>query len=350
MVSEKKIKVGVIGTGMGRMHIKAFSAMPGVTLAAVCDLNKEEASQLAEQYDVSRVFIDYEDLIAMEEIDAVSMAVPNFLHAEMAIAALEAGKHVLCEKPIAVNLKDANAMVAAADTAQRRLMINQSFRFHENTQILTHYAREGAFGDIYFARASWLRRKGFPAFNLPPEVAMGRGVWFLQKDKAGGGALFDLGVHMLDLGWYLMGCPKPVAISGMTFLEVAKETLQERGLPTQVEELAVAQIRFENNAILHCSAAWDMHQPSERLLTLFGSQGGASLFPAEIYRGQDVMETVSLEVPIGGIRTYSAYEHFIDCIQNPKQAMIASGQEATEVLRMIEAINQSAKTGREVAL
>ena len=349
-MAEKKLKVGVIGTGMGRYHMEAFYEMPDVELIVVCDLNLPEATYFAEKWGAKIVVDDYRKLVKLEELDAISIATPNYLHAPMTIDFLNAGKHVLCEKPMATTWQDAQAMVDAAKLNNRRLMIEQSQRFQKDTQVLKWYADQGEFGRIYFVRTSWIRRKGTPVLNFEKGGSMGRGDWFLYKEQAGGGALYDIGVHFIDLAWYLMGQPKPVAVSGLHFLEVARPGLRLKALPEEVDDFASALIRFENGAAIECTISWDCHQDSDSGLRLYGNKAGASLFPAFIYRGNTVMEKIELKVPTGGLPLTTPYRHFIDCIRDPEKQMIAPGEEIVTIVRILNAIQESAEKGKEVTL
>ena len=345
------LNIGVIGTGMGRLHMERFAtADKDVRIAGVCDLNLEEAKHFAGLHGALIVTDDCKEFVADDRLDVISIAVPNRLHAPLAIAALEAGKHVLCEKPMAITVEDAERMVAAARDADRRLMINQSQRFDEATQIIRSCADRGEFGKVYFATASWIRRKGWPVLNMGPDGIMGRGEWFIRKEDAGGGALMDIGVHLLDLAWYLMGSPAPAAVTGASFLEVARGKLAERKLPAEVDELTAAQIRFDNGAALQLVVSWDSHNAPDHSVRLFGSDAGASVFPPVIYRGGDVIETAELAVPKGGLAVETAYEHFVACIRDPQRKMIASGEEMVAVIKMLVAIQECAATGREVLL
>ena len=208
----KPLRVGVVGTGFGRYHMEGFSQVPGVEILAICDLNKAEAQQFAGQYGAKHVFTSAKRMFAMDELDAVSIAVPNALHAPMTIDALSKGKHVLIEKPMTITPADAQKMADAAKKAGKLLMVEQALRFRPEAQLVKAYADRGEFGDMYYARSTWYRRKGWPHLHMPPDGTLGRGVWFLQKRLAGFGALGDIGVHLLDLAWYLMGTPKPVSV------------------------------------------------------------------------------------------------------------------------------------------
>ena len=349
-MAEKRIRVGVVGTGFGRYHMEGYSKIAGVEVVAICDLNEPEAKQFAAQYGAQYVFTDYRKMFSMEELDAVSIAVPNNLHAPMSIDALKKGKHVLVEKPMTITPKDARAMVAAAEKAGKRLMVDQSMRFSEDAQLLREYWRRGVFGDVYFAKSTWVRRKGWPKLNFPPGGTMGRGEWFIRKEEAGFGALGDIGVHLVDLAWYLMGNPKPVSVSGQMWTCVANPLLEKKKLPVEVDETAVGAIRFENGQMLHVDVCWDSYNEPLQNVRVFGNRGGASLFPATVYRGEDIMESTTLGTTYGAFETENAWEHFISCVRNPQKNMTASGAEIVQLIQILDGIARSAAKGAEVNL
>ena len=349
-MAKKRLRVGVVGTGFGRYHMEGYSKIEGVDLHAVCDLNAPEARMFAELYGAQYVFTDYREMLSMDELDAVSIAVPNYLHAPMAIDALRKGKHVLVEKPMAINPKQAQAMVAAAKKAGKRLMVDQALRFQPESQMLRAYYERGAFGEVYFAKSTWIRRKGWPKLNFPPGGTMGRGKWFITKKEAGFGALGDIGVHLVDLAWYLMGTPKPVAISGMMWTKVANPLLKKKRLLCEVDEMAVGTIRFEGGKVLTVDVCWDAYNEPVQAVKVFGDKGGASLYPAKVYRGEDIMETAELSTTSGGFDTTDAWSHFIGCIRDPRKKLIASGEENVDLIRILDGIARSAKLGREVKL
>jgi predicted dehydrogenase len=328
----------------------AYHKQEGVELAAICDLNEPEARQFADQYGVARVFTDYREMFSLPDLDAVSIAVPNCLHAPMAIDALGKGKHVLVEKPMAISVKQARAMVAAAKKAGKRLMVEQAMRFGDQAQLLRDYYDRGAFGDVYYARSSWIRRKGFPQLNFPPTGTMGRGVWFIHKEEAGYGALGDIGVHMLDLAWYLMGTPKPLTASAMAWNKVTPPILKRRNLRCDVDEMTVGFVRFEGGRAIQVEVAWDSHSAPLHEVRVYGDKGGCTLFPAKVFRGEDIVESVELGTHPGGFEFTDAWSHFIACIRDPKKKMIASGEEIVQVVQMLDGIALSAQTGKEVVL
>ncbi len=346
----KKLRVGVVGTGMGRNHMQAFVKLSDVELAAICDINEPEARQFAKLHGVTKVFTDYREMFALPELDAVSIAVPNCLHAPMTIDALKKGKHVLVEKPMALNAKEATAMVAAARKAGKRLMVEQSMRFSRDAQLARACYDRGDFGDVYYARSTCIRRKGWPRLNFEPGGSMGRGEWFIHKEEAGFGALGDIGVHLIDLAWYLMGNPKPISVAGMMWNKVAAPILKRKKMPVEVDEMSCGFIRLEGGRVIAAEICWDSHNAPVQEARVYGDKGGCSLFPAKIYRGEDILETTELGTQYGGYLVFEAYEHFIDCIRDPKKKMIASGEEIIQLMRMLDALGQSAATGKEVRI
>ena len=201
-----KIKVGIIGTGsISHLHIQGYLKNPDVELYALCDINEERVKAAGEKYKVSRIYTDMNEMLKLEELDAVSVCTWNSAHAPCSIAALKAGKHVICEKPMAMNAEEARAMKKAADEAGKLLMIGFVRRFGNDANIIKDYQSTDFLGDIYYAKATYLRRKGNP------------GGWFGDKARSGGGPLIDLGVHVIDLTRFLMDNPKPVSVYGATF-------------------------------------------------------------------------------------------------------------------------------------
>jgi predicted dehydrogenase len=168
---ETKLKVGVIGLGMGKHHIKGFQMHPSAEVVAIADINQQLLTQIAQEYQVAHQYEDYQEMLAKEALDIVSIATPNYLHHPISLAAFQAGCHVLCEKPMALNAAEARQMLAASQKAGTRVMINFSYRFMPQSLALRHQTDEGLFGQIYYARTVWLRRRGIP----------GLGGWFTQK-------------------------------------------------------------------------------------------------------------------------------------------------------------------------
>ena len=240
-----KLQVGVIGLGMGRGHVAGYQEHPGAEVVAVADLDADKLQEVADELDVPRRYESGEEMLEEESLDVVSVATPNKFHKPLTLQALDSGAHVLCEKPMAMNAAEARDMIRAAGDADRRLMINFSFRFNEVGHALKSQVDRGHLGDVYFARTVWLRRRGLPGF----------GGWFGQKELSGGGPLIDLGVHRIDLALWLMGYPKPVWVMGSTYDHIGSRLAKEQGKEFDVEDLAVAMVKFDNGATMEAEAS-----------------------------------------------------------------------------------------------
>lgn len=351
-MKSRKLQCAVIGTGMGRYHMEGFSAHPKAELVAVCDLNVPEAKEFARQYGATRVFGDYRVMLEemAGELDAVGIAVPNFLHAPMSIAALQAGCHVLCEKPMATKLADARKMLAEAQKAGKRLMIDMSQRFGPAQRTLKDAASKKVVGDIYYAKSSWIRRKGTPVLDFAPGGSMGRGPWFVDKSKAGGGALMDIGVHLYDLCWWVMGGPKPVQVLASTYNVLSGPRFKKAKVFADVDDLASALVQFDNGATMFLEISWDAHMAPGSYVEVFGSKGGIHWEGGEVTVYTDDPAGKPTQLKPEPSKTEGAYQHFVDCCLNPKKPMIASAQECIEVMKVLDAIGRSAASGKSVKI
>src|SRR5215831_8111216 len=239
----KKVRIGVIGTGgiANGAHLPGYSQIPDeCEIFALCDIDPAALNRTAEKYPhVKHKFEDYRKLLEMPEIDGVSVCTPNYVHHQPTVDALKAGKHVLCEKPIAMNAKEGAEMVATARKAGKILQIGYNSRFSPSNQVLQKFIEAGEIGDIYYARAQALRVRGIPGWGV-----------FIDKSKQGGGPLIDIGVHILDLTLWMMGHPKPVSASGITYAkfghrdDVVGFLAQWDYKNFTVEDFAAALIRF----------------------------------------------------------------------------------------------------------
>lgn len=344
----EKIGVGVIGVGIGKLHVQGYTESPDAEVVAICDINEPRARKVADEFGVETIVTDYQKLLAMPSIDAVSVCVPNHLHAEMTIAAFEAGKHVICEKPLAMNPAEGTAMVAASKKADKLFMTAFNNRFRGDTQTLKRFIMDGELGDIYFAKTGWIRRKGIPGF----------GSWFTTKSKSGGGPLIDIGVHVLDLTLWLMGNPKAISVTGSTYAMFGPKGegqgtwgTAEVGGGFDVEDLAAAFIRLENGATLLLEASWASHIKADAIYTnLMGTKGGAELDPLRIYKDmQGAPVDIMPACPDQGGGHLIEVMHFADCVANEK-TLISTGEHGLEIIRILDAAYKSAKTQKEVVL
>jgi len=336
MAKKKKdfVSFGVIGLGMGRGHLEGYLRAPNAKLIGIADINEKRLDECKQRYGVENAFTDYNDLLSLKELDAVSIAVPNYLHKPIAIDALESGKHVLVEKPMALNALEGQEMLDAAKKRGLKLMLHFNNRYRGDIQTLKKYVDSGDFGEIYFAKTGWIRRRGVP----------GAGSWFSNKALSGGGPLIDLGVHVIDMTMYMMGCPKPVSVSGHTvqgFPEYAK-------LGTfDVEDFASAYIRFENGATMAVEVSWAMNCPAERQYSeIHGTKAGASLSPLVIWTEKQGLLT---DIEPKNVKGLSQFEHFASCVLENKTP-ISSGEDGLMMMKILDAIYASAEAGHEVAI
>ncbi len=268
-----ELRIGIIGVGWpGQRHIEGYQKHPNARIVALSDMNVATAEQVKAQYDVegATVYGDYHDLLASDEVDAVSICTPNFLHAPMAIDALDAGKHVLLEKPLSNTLADGERLAArVAQSPDQRFMIAFNNRYRPDSIVLKRQIDAGELGDIYYAKTGWLR--GAAEFSL-------RG-WFTQKNRSGGGPLIDLGVHMLDLALWFMGNPRPVSVSGSVYQAFSDQMRASTGGDVDVEDLATAFIKLDNGATIVLDVSWMSHIEEGDLVysQLFGTKGGAKI-------------------------------------------------------------------------
>lgn len=342
----RKLRMGVIGVGMGRAHAKGYQSHPGSELVALCDVDGIRLAAAAAELGVPQTYTDAGRMFREANLDAVSIAVPNKFHAPLTVAALERGLHVLCEKPMARTVKEAERMLAAARKARRNLMINFSFRFSDMSYALKQQVDAGVVGEIYFGRTVWHRRRGLPGF----------GGWFGNRDLAGGGPLIDLGVHRLDLALWLMGYPEPVVVTGSTYDPIARRLAREQQKEFSVEDLGCGLIKFANGATLILEASWalNINENEQMVTSLYGTKGGlvqrnvtgGYQFIAELYTEEDgnlftkVLDRRMVQAP-------QSYHEFVNSILEKREPM-ATGEQGLKVMKILEGIYRSAATGREV--
>lgn len=351
-----KTKIGVIGVGgISALHIESYRKHPDVEVAAFCDINRERLDLMGEKYHVTKRFTRARDMLdQVPELDAVSVCTWNSEHAPMSIAALNAGKHVLCEKPMAVGEAAARQMLEAAEKNGKLLMIGFVRRFGNDCAVLKDFINAGALGELYYAKATYLRRHGNP------------GGWFGDKSRSGGGPLIDLGVHVIDLSRYLMGNHRPVSVYGAAFQKLFNRphikgakgyvaSSAARQDPCDVEDLAAAMIRFDNGAVLQIEASFSLNIKADRgELEFFGTKGGARLNPElELYTEvNDYLADINLAHPTA-LSFDGLFEaeinHFVDCVRNGTPCR-APAEDGVVIMRILDAVYESARSGHEVIL
>jgi predicted dehydrogenase len=345
----KKVKIGVIGNGgiANGAHLPGYALIPDLCeIVALCDIKPEALKSTSEKYPQAKhLFEDYHKMLEMDDLDAVSVCTPNRVHFQPTVDALNAGKHVLCEKPIAMNAKEAATMAATARKNGKILQIGYNSRFAPSNQTLKKFVDAGEIGEVYYARAQSLRVRGIPGWGV-----------FIDKEQQGGGPLIDIGVHILDLTLWLMGHPEPVAASGVTYQkfgtrpDVVGFMGQWDHKKFTVEDLQSAMIRFANGAtvVLESSFVANIRQEVHNT-TLLGTEGGAEAYPLSITQERHgSVFTFEPKIPHGSINTHHAeMKGFVQCILDGKEPLV-TGEHGVMVARIVDAIYKSAEVGHEV--
>lgn len=355
----KKLRIAVIGCGgiSKGNHLPAYAKMDNVEVVALCDILPDRVKAVAEQFGVAKTYTDYKDVLANEELDAIDICTPNLYHSEIAVAALEKGLHVFCEKPDAVSVAECERMKAAAEKSGKVLMVMRNNRYRPTASYLKSFIADGKMGDIYAGRCGWIRRRGIP----------GRGGWFTTKALSGGGPLIDLGVHMIDLSIWLMGNPRPVAVSGCAFNKFANSEEVYDSVSAghgdrvkdgifDVEDLAMGFIRFENGACLQIEFSWASNIEKEELFVeLRGSKAGSKWNSHDGLKifGEEYGQTVDYIPNVADAKGMQIHEanlrHFADVVLNGKEPMFVP-QQGLDMIKILQAMYQSAACGHEIAL
>ncbi|MHB1296592.1 MAG: Gfo/Idh/MocA family protein [Anaerolineae bacterium] len=357
---EKMLRAGVIGAGAISVHshIPAYKAVPGVELAAVCDVNEQRVQSVAKELGIPAAYTDYREMLTQETLDLVSICSPNALHAPMAIAALESGANVLCEKPMALSYADAKAMVDTAKRCGKSLTVGFHMRCTPEVETLRQFVAGGKLGEVYYAKVSYLRRCGIPGY----------GSWFTNKDLAGGGAMLDIGCHITDLALWVLGHPKPATVTGATYAEFGPKAKglggwgadhYPAGARFDVDDLATAMVRFENGLSLTIEASWAGHGTDGQRVQLFGTEGGIEWNPKAFgketpikFFGENGMDLTEEFVPFALPETSSYQREIAGWVAAIRagSAPLVTGEQAAMVVQIVEGIYTSAVTGREVVL
>lgn len=347
------LRIGVIGAGsISEMHLGSYNKSRDAAIVAVCDLKEERAKAKAEKYNIPNVYTDYRDLLANPDIDAVSICTWNNSHAEISIAALRAGKHVLCEKPLSKTVEEALAVEQAVKESGKTLQVGFVRRYASNTRIVKSFIDNGELGPIYYAKASCIRKLGNP------------GGWFADKERSGGGPLIDIGVHVIDLCWYLMGRPKVKSISGNTYnrlgnrsniknLKFYKAADYDAEL-NSVEDMANALIQFEGGASLLVDVSFTLHAKQDELtVKLYGEKGGVELEPEltlimekydTILNATPQIDNLSFEFVQG---FQDEIDYFIEVCQGTKTTL-SPVQDGVEMMKILCGVYESAALGGEI--
>ena len=350
-----KLKIGIIGVGnIAESHIGGYKANPNVEITAFCDINEERLKVKGAKHGVTHLYTSVEEMVKTEQLDAVSVCTWNCAHAACTIAALNAGLNVLCEKPMAMNAKEAEAMMAAAEKSGKLLMVGFVRRYGNDMDVLQDFIHAGYFGELYYAKANYIRRNGNP------------GGWFGDKSRSGGGPLIDLGVHVIDFVRYALGNPKAASVYGATFHKLGNRPhIKTAGNYTasdisgndvcDVEDMATALIRFENGAVLNVETSFTLNVDDNRgTIELFGEKAGAKIDPELklVSEANGYMTDVSLRFPTAlsfdGL-FQKEIDHYVDCLLGKCECR-SPAEDGYELMRILDAVYESARTGHEVIL
>ena len=343
--------VAVIGAGaIGLDHIRSFQQHPAAKVVALAEVSPERGREAADTYNIPELVTDYKALLSRSDIDVVSVALPNYLHAPVGLDALRAGKHLMVDKPMATNAKDAAKLVAESKKRRVTLMVGQNMRFSPEVQTARHLINQGKLGDVYHAKTAWTRRSGIPRI----------GSWFTQKQFAGGGCTYDIGVHALDRALFLMGEFDAAAVTGQTYAKFGPHgkgdgnwgrSEIDKKATFDVDDLSVALIKLKSGRTVLLEASWAAHQTDNEYFDshIFGTDASLMLNPLRLLRASKqghITEQIKASTPLAH---ENRMVHFIDVLLGKAEPYVKPA-ESLAVQKILDAIYQSAATGREVRI
>ncbi|UAL47088.1 Gfo/Idh/MocA family oxidoreductase [Sutcliffiella horikoshii] len=343
-----QLRMGIIGVGgiAQNRHIPTFLKMQEkVKITAISDVNEETARMVGEKFGIANVHAHYADMF--EHVDAVTICTPNKFHAEITIAALEAGLHVFCEKPMAMRPDECEAMIAAAEKSGKQLAIAYHYRFMKESVAAKRLVDADEIGRPIVARAKGMRRRKVPGWGV-----------FTNKELQGGGSLIDYGCHLLDLSLWLLGNPKPVEVMGTTYNELSKIPGQVNQWGSfdhetfEVDDHVTAYIKFEGGASLQFETSWSANvKGDEESVSISGISGGVDLFPFHVNQMKHgmLLNTEADWVPGEDDPSLPQAENFVNsCLGH--EELIVKPQQAMQVSLIIDAIYRSSESGKSVSL
>ena len=347
------IRIGIIGVGqIGKSHLRNYATIDGVEVVAACDVDAEERQRVSAEYGIPNQYADYEELLARDDVVAVDVCMHNRLHAPATIAALKAGKHVYCEKPIAATYAEGRAMVDAAAACGKKLHIQLGTLYQKETKAAKAIIDAGKLGKLYHARSTGYRRRGRPFVD-------GYGTKnFVQKEISAGGALYDMGIYHIAQILYLLDTPPVERISGKIYQETEMDAARREESGYNVEELGLGLVRFADGLTMDVIEAWAIHLNAFEGSSIVGSAGGLRLSPFGFYTtfcDLDMDATFNLnamETRLHRLRededAYdSSQHHWIAALQG-RVTLLPTAKIALQTMLVQEGIYLSDKLGREV--
>lgn len=336
MSTADPVRIGIVGTGAIAQvaHLPILTRMRGVEVVALSDADAGKAATIGDRFGVGRVHAGFDELIADDDVQAVVICTPSDLHEEQVTAALEAGKFVLCEKPLALS-SDGAERILRVEGADSRLMVGMNQRFRPDAQALRSFVLGGDLGEVFYVRAGWLNRR----------VNRGRRSWRQRKSSAGGGAFMDLGIQMLDLALWLLDFPEPERVAAHV----------HRPGDGEVEDSAVLLLGLADGRVVNLEVTWALASENERqYLSVIGSEGSGTLSPLKIYKDLDGgLSDLTPVVAPGRENAFTAsyrqeLAYFTEVVRG--NAVATRPAEQVSVLRIAEAVYRSAESGQEVRL
>lgn len=353
MSERNPVRIGVIGVGqIGKYHLHNYSKIPDAHIVAICDINETEAQRVAGLHSIPDVYTDFRDLLKRDDIEAVDVCLHNNLHMPMTVAALEAGKNVYCEKPMAGSYRDAETMFNRAQALGKKLSIQLASLFYDETKAAKYLIDNGHLGKVYHARSTGHRRRGRPFVD-------GYGsTFFVQKEHASGGALYDMGVYHISRMLYLLGNPEVMTITGRIYQEMPMDEKRRQISGYNVDELGVGFVRLADNISLDIIEAWAIHLDTIEGSTIVGSEGGVRIDPFGYFRSAgdlDLNSSADMErfkwrlhnVGENGDAYASAQEHWVAALQE-RVPLLPTAEIALNTMLISEGIYMADQLGHEV--
>ncbi len=348
-MTAKPFRIGFIGAGgISHAHALHIKKIEGVEVVCAADTSEKSLASFKEKNGAVRTYADYREMLAQEkDLDAVSVCTPNGLHAENTIAALKAGRHVIVEKPMAMNAREAKDMIAAAKQAGKQLVVGFQYRFDAKTQVIRKQVEAGELGKVLHVRCQALRRRGIPNWGV-----------FGRKDLQGGGPMIDIGVHVIEMAHFAMGSPKPVSVNGNVWTYLGDKPSDTASMwpgwdhkTYTVEDLAVGLIRFDNGATLSIEASFAAHIEKDVWnFTMMGEKGGASWDPVQIFKDENGYMFNATPAFVPTVDNFELkMKHFVEVCRDGKPNL-APGEAGLAVQQMLDGVYQSAASKKEVVL
>ena len=346
-----KVKIGIIGVGtIGSVHAEAYATVPDAEVVALCDILPDRLREKGEKHGVKELYATHQELLEKADVDAISVCVPNNMHATIAIDALRAGKHTLLEKPMAMSQEEGRAICAARDAAGKVLQMGMVRRQSPDAEVVKKAIDDGRLGDIYQIRIRLIRRRGIP----------GLGGWFTTKAQSGGGGLIDIGVHFFDLAMWTTSLWNPSRVSAKTYAKFGSPMEDYHyismwaGPPKfdgtfDVDDYAAGLVRFGDQATMSFEVAWAANAKDEQMLEILGTKGGIKIGGDTVLLTEvdNMIADVKLDFPKEGGGFPQQMAKFVAAVQG-KAEPPATGEQGVIAMRLIDAIYKSSELNAEV--